>query len=144
MLTEKDITNALGGSKVLGKQTKSLLDISDMIEQGFPTKTVYFLQSKMALSDEDYSSMLGVTEKWLDSHRKKIRAHVDSNISNRIYCIARVFTLAIIVLENKNAANKWLCRPQSGLCERVPIELIKNGAGAREVEELLCRIEFGM
>ncbi len=52
--------------------------------------------------------------------------------------------LAEEVLEGKEEGNRWLHRPQSGLGERTPLELMKNEVGAREVEELLYRIEYGI
>ena len=144
MLTEKDITDALGGPKLLGKQAKTVLDLADLIQRGFPTQSVFYLQKQLALGDEDYSSTLGVSTKWLVRHRKVPRQHLDANVSDRLYRIARIFTLAEEVLEDKEAANRWLHRPQSGLGERIPLELMKNDAGAREVEELLYRIEYGI
>ncbi len=144
MLAEKDITDILGGPKLLGKQAKTALDLADLIQQGFPTRSVFFLQKQMALGDDDYSSTLGVSIKWLGRYRKEPREHMDANVSDRLYRIARIFALAEEVLEDKESAKRWLHRPQSGLGERTPLELMKNEAGAREVEELLYRIEYGI
>ncbi len=144
MLAEKEITDALGGPKLLGKKTKTILDLADLIQKGFPTQSVFFLQKQMALGDDDYSSTLGVSNKWLGRHRKTPRQHLDANVSDRLYRIARIFTLAEEVLEERESANRWLHRAQSGLGERTPLELMKNEAGAREVEELLYRIEYGI
>jgi len=144
MLAEKHITAALGGTRLLGKVARTPLDLADMIQKGLPTQSVFFLQKQMGLADDDYSLTLGVSSKWLGRHRKNPREHMDANVSDRLYRIARIFTLAEEVLEDKGAANRWLHRPQSGLGERTPLELMKNDAGAREVEELLYRIEYGI
>jgi len=144
MLAEKDITDALGGPKLLGKQTRSVLGLSDLIQRGLPSQSVFYLQKLMALSDDEYSSTLGVSTKTLARYRNAPRQHMDSNVSDRLFRIARLFKLAEEVLEDKEAANRWLHRPQSGLSERTPLELMKNEAGAREVEELLYRIEYGI
>jgi putative toxin-antitoxin system antitoxin component (TIGR02293 family) len=144
MLAEKDITDALGGTKLLGKQANTILELADMIQQGLPTQSVFYLQKQMALGDDDYSSTLGVSVKWLGRYRKAPRQHLDANVSDRLFRIARLFKLAEEVLEDKEAANRWLHLPQSGLGERTPLELMKNEAGAREVEELLYRIEYGI
>lgn len=144
MLAEKDITDALGGVKLLGKQANTILDLADMIQRGLPTQSVFYLQKQMELGDDDYSSTLGVSVKWLGRHRKAPRQHLDANVSDRLFRIARLFKLAEEVLEDKEAANRWLHRPQSGLGERTPLELMKNEAGAREVEELLYRVEYGI
>ncbi len=144
MLSEKDITDALGGPKLLGKQANTVLDLADLIQQGLPTQSVFHLQKEMALRDDDYAPTLGVSIKWLGRYRNTPRQHMDANVSDRLYRIARIFALAEEVLEDKEAANRWLHRPQSGLGERTPLELMKNEVGAREVEELLYRIEYGI
>ncbi|MBL1260565.1 MAG: DUF2384 domain-containing protein [Thiotrichaceae bacterium] len=144
MLSEKHITDVLGGTRLLGKLALTSLDLADMIQKGLPTKSVFFLQKQMELTDDDYSVTLGVSTKWLGRYRKDPREHMDANVSDRLYRIARIYTLTEEVLEDKGAANHWLHRPQSGLGERTPLELMKNDAGAREVEELLYRIEYGI
>ncbi len=57
---------------------------------------------------------------------------------------ARIIELAIRVLEDEEKARNWLQKPQYGLGGAVPIELLQTEAGAKEVEELLWRIEYGI
>lgn len=144
MLAANDITNALGGSKVLGKKIESSLDFADIIQQGLPSKSVFILQQLLALGDEEYSSILGVSSKWLSRYRKLPNKHLDANVSDRLYRIARIYKLAEEVLETQTAANHWLHRPQTGLNERIPLELMRTEVGTKEVEELLYRIEYGI
>ena len=144
MLANSDITNALGGRKVLKKSVESSLEVSDMIAAGLPSESAFFLQNLLNLGDLEYSSMLGVSTKTLSRHRQVPVSHLAVEISDRLFRIARIFTLAEDVLENKKAAVSWFLRPQIGLNQRIPFELIKTEVGAREIEELLYRIEYGM
>lgn len=144
MLAINEISKALGGSKVLGSNVVSSLDFSDLIQEGLPSQSVFILQNLLALNDEEYSSTLGVSLKWLGRYRKTPRDHLDTSISDRLYRIARIFKLAEDVLENKDAAKHWLHRAQAGLNERIPLELLRTEAGTKEVEELLYRIEYGI
>lgn len=48
-----------------------------------------------------------------------------------------ILAMATKVLEGKEAAIKWLNRPQSGLGGRIPIHQLHTEAGAKEVENLL-------
>ncbi len=144
MLATNEITKALGGQRMLGKKVETSLDFADIIQQGLPSSSVFFLQKQLGLGDKEYSSTLGVSGKWLGRYRKTPRKHLDANISDRLYRIARIFKLAEEVLENKDAANHWLHRSQTGLHERIPFELMKTEAGAKEVEELLYRIEYSI
>jgi putative toxin-antitoxin system antitoxin component (TIGR02293 family) len=52
--------------------------------------------------------------------------------------------LAEEVLEDAGRAREWLHQPQRGLGNRIPLDLIRTEAGAREVEDLLGRIEYGV
>lgn len=57
---------------------------------------------------------------------------------------ARILKLATAVFEDKQKAISWLSRPQVGLGDKVPLEMIETEDGAREVENLLGRIEHGV
>ena len=52
--------------------------------------------------------------------------------------------LATSVFEDKAAARGWLTSPQIGLKGKEPLDLASSEAGAREVEDLLGRIEHGV
>lgn len=58
--------------------------------------------------------------------------------------VARLHALAERVLEDAAVARGWLRAEQPGLGGRVPLALIRTEAGAREVEDLLGRIEHGV
>lgn len=144
MLGFIEITNALGGSKMLGKKVESSLDIVDIVQQGLPSKAVFYLQNALGLGDEEYASALGVSSKWLVRNRKTPKLHLGVDISDRLVRVARIFKLAQEVLESETAALSWLHRQQSGLSERTPLELMRTEAGAKEVEELLYRMEYSI
>ncbi len=144
MLLEREIKKALGGSRLIQKKINSPLDFAEVIQEGLPSRSVFFLQKQLGLGDDEYSSTLGVSIKWLGRYRKTPRNHLGINVSDRLYRIARLYKLAEEVLEEKQAAIKWLHRPQSALNEKVPLELMRTEAGSKEVEELLYRIEYGM
>ena len=51
---------------------------------------------------------------------------------------------AVEVLESEENARRWLTSPQFGLGGAVPLEYAETEVGAREVEDLLGRIEHGV
>ena len=51
---------------------------------------------------------------------------------------------AVEVMESEDNARQWLTSPQVGLGGAVPLEYAETEVGAREVEDLLGRIEFGV
>ena len=64
--------------------------------------------------------------------------------SDRLYRFARIIALAEEVFESKEDALEWLNGAQHGLGGTIPFEMLQTDAGAREVEELLIRIEYGV
>jgi putative toxin-antitoxin system antitoxin component (TIGR02293 family) len=144
MVNEQIITKALGGTRILGVRITSPMEMIEAIQRGLPSKSVFFLQEKIRLDDKTYSNTLGVSSKWLSRYRNSPCDHINANVSDRLYRIAKILTLATDVLEDEEAARNWLHRSQPGLNERVPLELINTEAGASEVEELLLRIEYGI
>jgi putative toxin-antitoxin system antitoxin component (TIGR02293 family) len=63
--------------------------------------------------------------------------------SHRLFCVARIVALAILVLETEQAAIRWLMRPQFALGVRSPVALLKTEAGRNLVEGLLLQIGRG-
>jgi putative toxin-antitoxin system antitoxin component (TIGR02293 family) len=57
---------------------------------------------------------------------------------------ARLMGQAVEVMESEENARQWLTSPQVGLGGAVPLEYAETEVGAREVEDLLGRIEHGV
>ena len=58
--------------------------------------------------------------------------------------LARIATQAEIVFGDKNKAHRWLRKPKRSLNGETPLAYLASEAGARTVEEMLNRIEFGV
>ncbi|MGV3772845.1 MAG: antitoxin Xre/MbcA/ParS toxin-binding domain-containing protein, partial [Verrucomicrobiales bacterium] len=69
---------------------------------------------------------------------------LDREESDRVVRFARLFGLAVQVMESTEAARAWLNSPQYGLGGATPLDYAETEWGAREVEELLGRIEYGV
>lgn len=64
--------------------------------------------------------------------------------SERILRIGRLYERACEVLGSPEAARRWLGRPLRALGGVVPLEHADTEPGAREVEDVLGRIEHGV
>ena len=65
--------------------------------------------------------------------------------SDRLVRLARVFSRAIeMYVGNVDAAKDWLIRSNRVLGGASPFEMAKTDVGAREVENLITRIEHGV
>jgi len=59
--------------------------------------------------------------------------------------MALLFEKAANLFEGDRAvARQWLTTPQSGIKNHVPMELARTEIGAREVEDLIGRLEHGV
>lgn len=143
MGSEQEIFSALGGKKAFGRQIKGKLQLIDQIQQGLPWAVASHLQQTLELTDLEFARLLGISERTLTRVRS-VASDLTPVASDRLYRLARLFALAKEVLENEAQALVWLRRPQLGLGRRVPLELLRSEAGAREVEDLLGRIEYGV
>lgn len=57
---------------------------------------------------------------------------------------ARIAALACEVLGDPEKAARWLRQPNRALAGRAPLSLLDTELGAREVEAVLRRIEYGV
>lgn len=143
-MSEQQAVHMLGGARVLGRKVHSLLDLIDLIEKGVPRKAAERLRDRLGLSEQELARSLGVSAKTLQRQAKARQARLSPAQGDRLYRLARIVALAEEVLENEERARRWLREPQRGLGGRLPLNLLRTEAGAREVEDLLGRIEHGV
>lgn len=86
--------------------------------------------------------MLGISKATL--HRRKLAGRLGAAESDRVVRFARLLGRAATVMESLENGRRWLMSPQVGLGGSVPLEYAETEVGAREVEDLLGRIEYGV
>ncbi len=144
MFTEQKIVSVLGGPTFLGRRVKSTLDLDKLIREGLPFKAGDHVRGLLNLSLPIFAGLIDVSERTLARVRKSPNQRLSTVASDRLYRLARVFSLACEVLEDEGQAKEWIRRPQVGLGGKKPLDLLHTEAGAKEVEDLLWRIEYGV
>jgi len=131
--------------KILGIRSKiaNNLELAENIENGLPARSIERIKQALAIGDVQVSNALGISVKTMGRIRKEER-RLSARIGDRLYRVAHIFALAKDVLEDDEMARIWLSTPQIALNNRVPLEFLNTGAGTREVEDLLLRIEYGV
>ena len=127
--------------ELLSKPRKALSDMEVLkrIRRGIPISALTNLSNEFSVSKDMVCTWLGF------SPRTMLRRDVlNIDEADRLYRLARVFALAINVLEDKQQAIEWLNTPKIALDNQVPLSLLNTGVGSREVEKLLKRIEHGV
>ncbi len=112
------------------------------IHAGLSFRAVQNLQKALDVPMEKVASVLGMSRATL--HRRKIQGKIDKEESEKLVRYQRLLKKAEGVFGDATAAREWLTNKQAGLGNAVPLEFAKTEIGAREVENLLGRIEYGV
>lgn len=128
------------------KGVRSGLNTADLIkvlEHGLPVTELTDLQTSLAVPVERLAPMLGISKATF--HRSKETGQkLKPYVSDRVIRFAKLLGKAVKVLGDLEAAKQWLNSPQFGLGGAAPLDYAKTEVGAREVENLLGRIEYGV
>jgi putative toxin-antitoxin system antitoxin component (TIGR02293 family) len=113
------------------------------LEHGFSAHDLNSLQKDLEVPIDELAPRLGISKAtWHRRTSQGGRLNIDE--SDRLYRFQRLYRMALMVLESKEDALRWLKSPQPGLGGQVPLEYARTEVGAREVEYLLGRIEHGI
>ena len=114
-----------------------------IMEVGLPVRELTDLQTSLAVPADRLAPMLGISKATF--HRSKgAGSKLNPAVSDRIVRFAKLLGKAVKVFGDLEDAKQWLNSPQFGLGGAVPLDYAKTEIGAREVENLLGRIEYGV
>jgi putative toxin-antitoxin system antitoxin component (TIGR02293 family) len=114
----------------------------ELIERGLPWSDAEALAGAFDISLERVASLLDIPQATF--FRRKKGGRFTKQESDHLLRFARLWWIACDVFENEEGARAWLKMPQFGLRGAIPLEYAATEAGAREVEDLLRRIDFGL
>jgi putative toxin-antitoxin system antitoxin component (TIGR02293 family) len=117
-------------------------ELHDLVHTGLPVKELEDLQASLQMPMEKLVPRLAMSK--ATYHRRKASGKLDPSESDRVVRFARLMGRAVEVLESEDNARLWLNSPQVGLGGAVPLDYAETELGAREVEDLLGRIEHGV
>ena len=126
-----DTSQSFTSSKIIG-----------FIQDGLPVHELDALQASLAVPMETLATKLGISKATL--HRRKVEGRLDPAESDRVVRFARLMGQAVKVFGSEAEGREWLNAPQFGLGGAVPLDYAETEIGAREVEYLLGRIEYGV
>ncbi|MEP6685598.1 MAG: antitoxin Xre/MbcA/ParS toxin-binding domain-containing protein [Verrucomicrobiota bacterium] len=132
-------------STAIVKRTQAIATIHQQIGQihaGLSFRAVQNLQKALDIPLEKLASVLGMSRATL--HRRKTQGKIDKEESEKLVRYQRLLAKAEDVFGDAAGAREWLTHKQIGLGNAVPLEFARTEIGAREVENLLGRIEYGV
>jgi putative toxin-antitoxin system antitoxin component (TIGR02293 family) len=125
-----------------GQVGKGTADAIKSIEAGLRFDELDTLRVSLGVPMQSLADKLGISKATLQ--RRKVQGRFDAAESDRLVRLARLVGLAIEVMETEDNARLWLSSSQAGLGGAIPLDYAKTEIGAREVEDLLGRIEYGV
>lgn len=138
----RHIAEALGGRKVLKAEVGSAQALLRSVESGLPYGSLDALTERFGLSRAEVAGALRLPLRTLARRKRERKLHADE--SDRLVRLARVATTAARVLGHERTAGSWLRDANVALGGERPIDLLRTDLGARQVEDVLGRIEFGV
>ena len=131
------------GARTLGIRADDASEIVRQIRAGFAFSRLERFQKATSLSWEKLARLVAIPQRTLT--RRQAQGRLAPEESDRVLRAARVFDLAVDLFEGDVAgARQWLQTPQPGLGGEIPIEFASTEVGAREVEDLITRLEHGV
>lgn len=128
---------------LLGLGSPETVRLLRQIEEGFPYKTFERLRRNIDLTTEELAKFVQISLRTLARRRESGRLTADE--SDRLLRVSRVFGKALALFEgDPEAARAWLAKPAAALGNRPPREFATTELGAREVENLIGRLEHGV
>ena len=118
--------------------------VADVIAGGLHRDAIQRVKAALDLSDAQLAAVIGMSQRTISRMRKNPDPTLGPVVSDRLYRLGALFSLARDVLGGDGEAREWHRAPQIGLNNRVPLDLLTTEVGAREVENLLGRIEYGV
>lgn len=114
----------------------------ERIRQGLPMAEFRALAELLGLAEEPLGRLLGISPATL-TRRKKAR-QLGMPESERVVRFARLFGIAMEVLGGEEASREWLNTPNPGTGGESPLSYADTEFGAREVENVLGRLDHGV
>jgi putative toxin-antitoxin system antitoxin component (TIGR02293 family) len=142
-MTAQAIAEVLGGRKVLGETVKKSDQLADLVRRGLPATSITALAEKLDVGQSVLSQKLGIPQRTL-TRRLSQGARLTAAESDRTLRLARVYANAVEMIGDDEKAVEWLHTPNRALGGERPLDQLDTDIGAREVEDVLGRIAYGV
>lgn len=129
--------------KLLGIKASNNLKMAEKIESGLSFAMFERLGRVSGLPLDKLRVAVRITPRTLIRRRNENKLSPEE--SDRLVSVSRLLAQSFELFEgNKVAAIRWFTSPNRALGNKVPIEVAATEIGAREVEDLIGRLEHGV
>jgi putative toxin-antitoxin system antitoxin component (TIGR02293 family) len=117
-------------------------DLIRRIQQGLRFRELEALQGNIDVPLEQLAGKLAISRSTLQ--RRKLAGRLSPDESDKVMRFTRLLRQATDLFGDVEKARAWLKHPQYGLGGAIPLDYAETEVGAREVENLLGRIDYGV
>lgn len=136
------ISYMLGGPHVLKTDIRSDVDLEGAVKKGLPAGVVRALAAQTRSSLSLLQDVTGL-DKNTFRRRERSKSRLKADESDRLVRVARVAALATEAMGADDGV-EWLHEPNRALGDRIPMEMLHTEVGARQVEDVLLRVQYGV
>ena len=117
-------------------------ELIEAIRSGLPVRMFRRLADALSVSDAELARVTGISSSTLT--RRKRAGALSPEEGERVLRFARLLDRAADVFGGVDEAADWLKAPNRALGGTSPLSYADTEIGAREVENLLGRVEYGV
>ena len=117
-------------------------DLIKRLKAGLPIAVFNQLSEEYEIPANRLAAVIGMPLRTLARRKKEGRLNLFE--SERLFRVGYLFQKAVTVLGDKEAVRHWFKNPKKALAGKIPIDYLETEIGAREVEEMLGRLEHGV
>jgi len=128
--------------KTASAKAKHPHELIRRIQKGLPFSDLKALQTQIDVPLEQLAGKLSISRSTLQ--RRKTNGRLSPDESDKVIRFARLLEHATSVFGDIEKARAWLKHPQYGLGGALPLVYAETEIGAREVDNLLGRIDYGV
>ncbi len=133
----------VSSDNLLGIKTKTTMQLVQAINNGFSFVTLERVRRETGLPMERLAVSIGMSPRTLT--RRKKEKKLSTAESDRLVTVSRLLVQAVELFEGDKAkALRWFMQSNRALGKLTPLEMAGTETGAREVENLIGRLEYGV
>lgn len=143
-------------TRALGKQTSykfrgesvgikagNMGSVIEIVREGLPYTAITTLGKESGISIESIANVVQIPMRTLA--RRKQAGRLAQSESERLLRLGMVFEKSLDLFEgDREAALRWLNAPAKAFAGETPLSMTQTEVGAREVEDLIGRLEHGV
>lgn len=128
---------------LLGMEEVRTSELVRRVSEGFPYGVIENLRENVGLSTGEVAHLVGINPRTLSRRKREGRLRADE--SDRVLRLSRVYGRALGLFGgDPDKTRHWLSTPKVALGGESPLDYSRVDVGAREVVDLIGRIEHGI